>query len=339
MSEKRPDYVTVEIQFDENPNEVGWSLQPAIKSPTDGPIVTRNIGEYSKFKGGETVTEKVPLGPNNPSLLTFILVDMQGDGMSSGSPGKYTIYAGDKASGNIIGRGGGGYKVATMSIVSTKNVVALGRTFYYDSVSPDGDEALLEAVAAMSREDGAGERLISDDWEEWANMLDARPEYLTLEIQFDKNPGDVGWSLQPAVRLSSSGGDTASPFAAHNIGDYDKVNDGFVVERVPLGGSVPNLLSFILVDKNGDGLTDGGLGRYTIYSGDKSNGKILAEGSGDYSLATAVIVSTGFGRSVNVVDELTLEFVAASSEGRQDIDHKEMAGGGDHLRRTLRGAI
>ena len=340
MSEKRPDYVTVEIQFDENPNEVGWSLQPAIKSPTDGPIMTRNIGEYSKFTGGETVTEKVPLGPNNPSLLTFILVDMKGDGMSSGSPGKYTIYAGDKASGNIIGRGGGGYKVATMSIVSTKNVMAFGRAFYYDSVNPDvaDDNAdLLEAMAAISREDGAGERLISDDWDEWANMLDARPEYLTLEIQFDKNPGDVGWSLQPAVRLSSSGGDTASPFAAHNIGDYDKVNDGFVVERVPLGGSVPNLLSFILVDKNGDGLTDGGLGRYTIYSGDKSNGKILAEGSGDYSLATAVIVSTGFGRSVNVVDELTLEFVAASS--RQDIDHKEMAGGGDHLRRTLRGAI
>ena len=75
MSEKRPDFVTVEIQFDENPGEVGWSLQPAIKSPTDGPIVTHNIGEYAKFKGGETITETVPLGANNPSLLTFILVD------------------------------------------------------------------------------------------------------------------------------------------------------------------------------------------------------------------------------------------------------------------------
>ena len=337
MSEKRPDFVTVEIQFDDNPDQVGWSLQPAIKSPTEGPIVTHNIGEYSKFKGGETITETVPLGANNPSLLTFILVDREGDGMTSGKKGKYTIYAGDKANGNVIGKGGGDYKVATMSIVSTKSsAMSVGRTFYFDDVDPN-DEAILEAMAVISREDGAGEQLISDDWDEWANLLNLRPEYLTVEIELDKNPGDIGWSLQPAVVLPSSDTDAVGPLAAKNIGDYSKVKDGFVVERVPLDDNVPNLLSFILVDKQGDGLTDGKIGRYTIYSGDKSDGKVLAEGSGDYSLATAAIVSTNFGRSTSAVDESMLEIVASGS--RQDTEHKETAGGGDRLRRTLRGSV
>jgi len=333
MSEKRPDFITVEIQFDENPKDVGWSLQPAIKSPTDGPIVTHNIGEYAKFKGGETVTETVPLRNGNgavPSLLTFILVDQEGDGMTSGQHGKYTIYAGDKASGNIIGRGGGDYTVATMSIVSTK------KSLYPNAVNPN-DETTPEAMAVISREDDAGERLISDDWDEWANVLNLRPAYLTVEIQFDKNPGDIGWSLQPAARLPSLGTDTVGPLAAHTIGDYSKVKGGSVVEMVPLDATSYPILSFILVDKRGDGLTDGNVGRYTIYSGDKADGNILAEGSGDYSLATVAFVSTGVGRSVNAVDESMMELVAASS--RQDIDHKETAGGGDRLRRTLRGSI
>ena len=168
-------------------------------------------------------------------------------------------------------------------------------------------------------------------------MLNLRPEYITVEIELDKNPEDIGWSLQPAVVLPSTDTDAVGPLAAKNIGDYSNVKDGFVVERVPLDDNVPNLLSFILVDKQGDGLTDGKIGRYTIYSGDKSDGKVLAEGSGDYSLATAAIVSTSIGRSTSAVDESMLEIVAAGS--RQDTEHKETAGGGDRLRRTLRGSV
>jgi len=152
LMEKRPEILTVEIQFDDKPSDVGWSIQPAIKNPTQAALVTRNIGEYSRMKGGEVVTETVPLNANDPTLYTFILVDQEGDGMTSGTPGRYTIYAGEKEDGNVVAQGGGEYNLATMAILSTANV-ALGR-----NDGGFGEEAVLEYIASKEEMAGGGRR-------------------------------------------------------------------------------------------------------------------------------------------------------------------------------------
>jgi len=156
----QPKCLSLELKFDNFPEEIGWSIQPVAGDGSsksvggdDGvdetAIVTRVPGYYKNRKQ-ERIVEEICLDDMSGrqkywnNKYSFVLVDRRGDGMMSGDPGQFTIY---NHEGGVLAKGDGNFKLVkmeTMEIGLTSDGAATGDVFEHGSLdSEDGATIVL----------------------------------------------------------------------------------------------------------------------------------------------------------------------------------------------------
>lgn len=158
----QPKCLSLELKFDNFPEEIGWSIQPVAGDGSsksvggddgidEAAIVTRVPGYYKNRKQ-ERIKEEICLhdmaGSRKywNSKYSFVLVDRRGDGMMSGEPGQFTVYDHE---GGVLAKGDGNFKLVkmeTMEIGLTSDGVATGDDVFVNSSQDSEDGAKIVLV-------------------------------------------------------------------------------------------------------------------------------------------------------------------------------------------------
>jgi hypothetical protein len=237
--------VTVAIQLDLYPQEIGWRID-RIGSTVDE--VTRVPAGIYKTPGAlEVKTVWVERG----GLYSFTIFDVVGDGMCCVS-------------------GEGAYQVSLGTTdVSDESSIIIASTgdFQYG----------MEHTFLASLDDGQPEN--SED------SSSGGGPFLTLQIQFDEYPNETGWILRSDYGVSSEArmegkqAITTSTIAFRPPLHYDaSLANQLVTETIPVP-AVNAAYTFIFTDSYGDGLCcESGNGSYSIWKGPLENNELLASG-------------------------------------------------------------
>jgi hypothetical protein len=101
--------LTLQIQFDEYPEEVGWKLTSSVTSESrmDNTVASRTPPYYGPALANQLVTELIPVPAINASY-TFILSDSHGDGLCCVyGHGSYSLWKGPLEDNELLASGDG----------------------------------------------------------------------------------------------------------------------------------------------------------------------------------------------------------------------------------------
>ena len=362
-----PVCLTLVLELDDYPEDVGWSVVGmgdasgrSSRSADDDVVAVRVPGHYAGMKGMTTMEEVcLPRGRPEASpwasagasdLYSFVLVDRKADGMVDGlswrSEGGFGLYLGSSRTGTLLAEGTGGFGLVAAS------------TFEIGPEGAGGGGGGGRASGAMSgtgtgtygtgTSGAASGTSISNyfpEWEAWVNKETedrsaaasaasaTSTKCLTLVLDFDDYPEDVGWAL-----VGMTGGPGGGPAGR-------SVDDDVVAVRAPghytgrmgvlreqvcvdaASGREDSRYGFVLVDRRGDGMKAGSDGAYALYDGNTLDGDLVARGGGDFSLVSfstfdlgPVGAAGGWAASVN-----TDTSYEPMSQAEEEEDEKEGA--------------
>jgi trypsin len=235
--------VTVAIQLDQYPQETGWRIDRI--GVTVDEVARVPAGIYKTPGALEVKTVWVEAG----ELYSFSIFDALGDGMCC-----------------LSGEGAYQVSLGTTDISDETSII----------ISSKGDfEYGMEHTFLASLDDDQPD-----------NSVDSSPgdgPFLTLQIQFDDYPTEVGWILRSDTGVSSDtrmdGKQTTHTVAFRSPRHYDaSLANQLVTEIIPVP-AVNAEYTFILTDSFGDGLCcESGSGSYSIWEGPVENDELLARG-------------------------------------------------------------
>ena len=237
--------VTVAIQLDLYPQEIGWRIDRI--GSTVGEVARFPAGIYKNPGALEVKTIWVETG----GLYSFTIYDVVGDGMCCVS-------------------GEGIYQVSLGTAdISDKSAVI---------ISSKGDfEYGMEHIFLASLDDDQPD-----------NPEDSSPgdgPFLTLQIQFDEYPSELGWILSSGyevlseARVEGTQTTTVSTIAFRSPGHYNaSLANQLVTEIIPVPAENA-AYTFILTDSFGDGLCcESGSGSFSVWKGPIEKDELLATG-------------------------------------------------------------
>jgi len=234
--------VTVAIQLDKYPEEIGWRIDQL--GLTVSEVVRVPAGIYRTPNVVETRTVSVLKG----ELFSFSIFDVVGDGMCC-----------------LFGEG--------------RYQVSLDTTDPYDAdkiiIASKGDFGFgAEHTFLASLEDG-------QTTNGWDTPTDG--PFLTLQLQFDGYPGEIGWILRSDLGESSTARiesrQTSNTVAFRPPRHYNATMAGKLVTETIAVPAENAEYTFILTDSFGDGLCcESGAGSYNLWKGPPEDNVLLASG-------------------------------------------------------------
>ena len=213
-------FITLEIQFDDYPSEIGWILRSdygeTSEARIDGrqtvhTVAFRSPRSYSANLANKLVTETIPVPPVN-AQYTFILTDSIGDGLCcSGGEGYYTLWNGPTSDNVMLASGGdrGGSREVNDFTLTFNPAASPSPTPAAQPTSPTLPVATVD---------------------------------LRLELQMDTYADETGWIIRDSSEREIR---SVSP------GTYTIANER-VEETIPL--VVGQSYSLTLIDNYGDGM-------------------------------------------------------------------------------------
>lgn len=236
--------VTVAIQLDAYPEEIGWRIDQV--GFTLNEIIRVPAGVYRTPSTVVTKTVSVLKG----ELFSFSIFDIVGDGMCC-------LF------------GDGRYQVSldtTDPYDADKIIIASEGDFEFGA-----EHTFLASLDSEQMTDG------------WDTPTDG--PFLTLQLQFDGYPAEIGWILRSDLGESSiarlEGRQTTNTVAFRSPRHYDAAQANQLVTetiyRIPPENAE---YTFILTDSFGDGLCcESGAGSYMLWQGAPEDNVLLASGN------------------------------------------------------------
>jgi trypsin len=241
--------VTVAILLDEYPQDIGWRIDRI--GLTVDEVFRAPVGIYNTPSVAETRTVLLEQG----ELYSFSIFDIFGDGL-------------------CCDYGEGAYQVSLgTSDITDESAIIIGpiRSFGYGM-----DHTFLASF----------------DNDQPENPVDSSPgdgPFLTLQIQFDEYPDEIGWILRSdyggtTAQARMEGRQTTNTVAFRSPRYYNStVASQLVTETIPVPAENAEY-TFILTDSFGDGLCcESGSGSYSIFNGPAENQDLLASGDANGS--------------------------------------------------------
>ena len=237
--------VTVAIQLDLYPQEIGWRIDRI--GLTVDEVAHFPAGIYKNPGALEVETVLVETG----GLYSFTIYDVVGDGMCCES-------------------GEGAYQVSLGTTdISDKSAIIIRS-------KGDFESGMMHIFLAS---------LDDDQPDDTKDSFSGGGPYLTLQIQFNEYPTEVGWILRSDHGVSSEarmeGWQTTmtNTVAFRSPGHYNaSLTNQLVTEIIPVPAENA-AYTFILTDSFGDGLCcDHGSGSYSIWKGPVENDELVAGG-------------------------------------------------------------
>ena len=240
-------FLTIQIQFDGYPSEIGWILRSDVGVPsqtriegrqTTNTVAFRPPRYYNASLANQIVTETIAIPPSNADY-TFIMTDSFGDGLCcENGTGYYKLWQGPAEDNVLLANGdlqGMSREVSDFTL----------------SFSPNSSPSATNTPASSP-----------------APTVPLPTVDVRIDLQFDSYPEEMGWSIQDS---------NLNEIVKKPPGTYTTPNSQ-VSETVALASGQSYL--FTMVDNFGDGMCCGnGNGTYYVYIEEGNNSVLAVFGS------------------------------------------------------------